>query len=1033
MLRRFVLFLAFMLVAVSIATAQNPLRLVNVTPCRLVDTRTSNGGGGAIQGGTSQTFNLPQLAQSGGSQAACTPFSLASAVAYSLNVTLVPNGSPVGYLTIWPAGESQPLVSLMNSLDGRTKANAAIVPAGSNGAVSVFVSNTTDVVIDINAYFDSAADSTALAFFPLTPCRVVDTRTGNGGQLAGGVERDFPIPGTCGIPSNAQAYSFNFTAVPPAALGFLSVWPAGQHQPVVSTLNDLTGTVVANAAIVPAGSQNQTAVLASNATDVVIDVNGYFAPASSASNPLSLYTLTPCRILDTRETNGSFDGTLPVAVVGSQCGMPPSTQAFVLNATVVPDESLGYLSLWPEGLTQPTVSTLNALDGAVTSNMAIVPSGGQGAINAFASNDTELILDISSYFAPVANLTVLSTVLPDAVLNQPYGYTLVAVDGVPPYTWQIISGSLPPGMNPLSSAGLISGTPTSTGTYTFEANVTDSNSPAQAESINLSLTVDATAGTLAINNTSLPDGTVNAPYSALLTANGGLPPYTWTKVFGPPGLNLDAGTGLLTGVPCCAGVSSFTFQVTDALQHTAQASFTITVNSGATNGVLNGTYAFSFTGYNSGTPGVIAGSFTADGSGNITGGEFDENTSGHGGVQHTQITGGSYLIGSNGLGTITLEMTEGSAQVLVAISAPENMRIIAFNQNGSSGLWGAGELRQQNVSDFNNGTLAGDWTFASQGWDPTHPIAVDGRFSLDSSAIITKGAQDVNDFGTDVQLTFNGGATSSIDANGRLTVQVALSSGSTIHNVVYVISANEMLFVGADEGGSLYIGNSLRQSGNMTNGILNGTTVGRGSRQAHANSNSPVSQAIVLLLQFDGNGNVTLNQHTNTGGTIQNTGGSSTYAVSSNGRAVLSPGSSPIVCYIVRRNEAFCINAGSAGAGVVYFEPQAAGVGTPAALSGEYVGASLPQYVPGTFSQIDSISADGVGIYLSTYSQSGPGGTQLNQMLNATFTVDDTGAVTVQQNGQSVYFGYLVSPQKMFLISLDNNPRMSVEIQYAAP
>jgi hypothetical protein len=74
----------------------------------------------------------------------------------------------------------------------------------------------------------------------------------------------------------------------------------------------------------------------------------------------------------------------------------------VFNATVVPSVPLGYLTLWPDSMPQqppPGVSTLNAIDGAVTSNMAIVPNI-DGSTDAFASNLTQLILDISSYFAP---------------------------------------------------------------------------------------------------------------------------------------------------------------------------------------------------------------------------------------------------------------------------------------------------------------------------------------------------------------------------------------------------------------------------------------------------------------------------------------------------------------------------------------------------------------------------------------------------------------------------------------------------------
>ena len=85
----------------------------------------------------------------------------------------------------------------MNSLDGRVKANAAIVPAGVSGAVSVYVTNTTDVVLDIDGYFALASDST-LAFYPLTPAAWptrADTPAGDlgGPYLQGGVPRDFPV------------------------------------------------------------------------------------------------------------------------------------------------------------------------------------------------------------------------------------------------------------------------------------------------------------------------------------------------------------------------------------------------------------------------------------------------------------------------------------------------------------------------------------------------------------------------------------------------------------------------------------------------------------------------------------------------------------------------------------------------------------------------------------------------------------------------------------------------------------------------
>jgi uncharacterized repeat protein (TIGR03803 family) len=373
-----------------------PLQLVPITPCRLVDTRQKHD---PIQGGTWQAFVIPQLG-------VCNIPT--TAAAYSLNVTVAPHG-PLGYLTIWPTGENQPLVSTMNSPDGRVKANAAIVPAGANEAVSVYATDTTDVILDIDGYF-IAPGSQTYQFYSLTPCRVVDTRAGSNEpqglgppSLSANQTRDLPIlssPCLQGI-TNPLAYSFNVTVVPNPAgqpLGYLTVWPSNQTQPVVSTLNNPSATVVANAAIVPAAPTGDIDVYAYNSTDLIIDINGYFA--APGQNGLSMYPVAPCRVLDTRNNNGQpFMGEKTVNVMGSTCAPPSSAQGYIFNATVVPPGQMPYLTLWPDAQQQPVVSTLNAYDGFITSNMAIVPTT-NGSIDAYAAGLTHLILDISGYFAP---------------------------------------------------------------------------------------------------------------------------------------------------------------------------------------------------------------------------------------------------------------------------------------------------------------------------------------------------------------------------------------------------------------------------------------------------------------------------------------------------------------------------------------------------------------------------------------------------------------------------------------------------------
>lgn len=106
------------------------------------------------------------------------------------------------------------------------------------------------------------------------------------------VQYDFYIPSSsCRIPAIAAAYSLNVTAVPQGPLAWLTMWPTGQIRPLVSTLNSPNGQTIANAAIVPAGTSGGISVYVTDNTDVIVDVNGYFAypPAQSSSAGTTMY------------------------------------------------------------------------------------------------------------------------------------------------------------------------------------------------------------------------------------------------------------------------------------------------------------------------------------------------------------------------------------------------------------------------------------------------------------------------------------------------------------------------------------------------------------------------------------------------------------------------------------------------------------------------------------------------------------------------------------------------------------------------
>jgi hypothetical protein len=153
--------------------------------------------------------------------------------------------------------------------------------------------------------------------------------------------------------------------------------------------------------------------------------------------------------------------------------------------------------------------------------------------------------------------------LPPAIVNIPYRTApFTASGGAPPYTWST-SGSLPPGLTMNPESGVIRGTPTTVGSSSFSVTVRD----AGGVSVTTSMLVLAVNEPLSITAPPLPPAFVNAPYPPVqFTAKGGAPPYTFAVATGslPPGIVLNPSTGVLSGTPAAAGLSTFTIQVTDS-------------------------------------------------------------------------------------------------------------------------------------------------------------------------------------------------------------------------------------------------------------------------------------------------------------------------------------------------------------------------------------------------------------------------------------------------------------------------------------
>ncbi len=226
--------------------------------------------------------------------------------------------------------------------------------------------------------------------------------------------------------------------------------------------------------------------------------------------------------------------------------------------------------------------TFSIISGSLPPGLTLNPSTGAitGTPTTFGSYSfTAQVVDSTGSKAGTATTTCSLIVTPPAIhltcpagtaqVGVPYSSSLVATGGEPPYTFSIITGSLPPGLVLNPSTGAISGTPTTYGTYTFTAQVVDSrNNSAGTTTASCTIVVAPPALSL-----TCPSGTaqVGVPYSSSLVATGGEPPYTFSIITGslPPGLVLNPSTGAISGTPTTYGTYTFTAQVVDSRNNSA--------------------------------------------------------------------------------------------------------------------------------------------------------------------------------------------------------------------------------------------------------------------------------------------------------------------------------------------------------------------------------------------------------------------------------------------------------------------------------
>ncbi|MEZ4223371.1 MAG: hypothetical protein R3B13_20665 [Polyangiaceae bacterium] len=277
--------------------------------------------------------------------------------------------------------------STLNFSAGNSVANGAIVSLGSGGKICVTPKVTgSHFIVDVQGFFAKSSGYAAI-----TPKRLIDTR--DVGLPAAGSAKCIKVTDTAGIAGDAVAVAVNVTAVAPSATGFLRLYPAGQTKDDISTLNFSPGTTIANGAVVAVGDGGQICVaLGPTASHYLLDVSAYFAPSTR------YHPVTPVRRLDTRKTTTPAANSTTCVKV-SDAEVPASSRGVVMNLVAAKPSGSGVAVIYPDGHGKPSTSTLNFAKGQTIANNAIVQPGNGGRVCVHTSAATDLILDVTGYFA----------------------------------------------------------------------------------------------------------------------------------------------------------------------------------------------------------------------------------------------------------------------------------------------------------------------------------------------------------------------------------------------------------------------------------------------------------------------------------------------------------------------------------------------------------------------------------------------------------------------------------------------------------
>lgn len=273
----------------------------------------------------------------------------------------------------------------------------------------------------------TARPPTPQPFSPASPVRLFDSRPGPLGAaeaefgafgrttpVNGGTEVVVLVAGVGGTPADATAVLLNVTVTNPTAPSYLTVHPGGTR-PNTSNLNFAANQTAATHVTATVGADRRVRLFnATGATDVIVDVAGWYGPSGAAGPATARFTplSAPARAFDSRLGRGyaetAGDRTTPVfggedlsLRVAGLGGVPPTATGVIMNVTVAGPTTSGYLTVYPTGRPRPVASNLNWAPGQVVANLVVTGTGTDGRVQVYnAGGSTHLIVDVIGWFEP---------------------------------------------------------------------------------------------------------------------------------------------------------------------------------------------------------------------------------------------------------------------------------------------------------------------------------------------------------------------------------------------------------------------------------------------------------------------------------------------------------------------------------------------------------------------------------------------------------------------------------------------------------